>query len=104
MDSKKPAFFSKTATNPAYEYDESKPLYKGQQLVGVMKRGTVYTEGNHKLIEEAVSRDKGLAAPRLVYVGDNYIEDCIAPGKLSNWRPVLVLPELYGTIYYLKDR
>ncbi len=96
INARKPAFFEKDSKSPAYLFDPSIPSCKGPALAGPMRKGVVYMEGNYGMIESAVALEKGIKTPRVAYVGDNYIEDSIAPAVLPRWTAITVVPELIG--------
>lgn len=91
--SKKPGFF--TMRRPFMQLEgikETSPID-----VGDLKEGTIYTQGNFNdltmFISSLIKKDEDL---KVVYVGDNLIQDVFTPNKHRNIDTIAIVEEMWA--------
>jgi HAD superfamily 5'-nucleotidase-like hydrolase len=88
--SKKPGFF--TMNRPFMQLDgikETDPID-----VADMQPSTVYTQGNFKDLRKFMARLSNQQNPKVVYVGDNLIQDVFTPNKHMNLDTIAIVEEM----------
>lgn len=91
---RKPGFF--TGSRPFLRVD---PLsgHEGEEVpagAGGLQKGGMYTQGNWNGLHGFLKRETGLEEPRVLYVGDNLIQDVYAPSVHTICDTVAVCEEL----------
>lgn len=89
---RKPGFF--TEGRPFVQldgYTEVGPVTEQDQL---RLETQFYTQGNIKDLLYMLKQKDGLDNPRVLYVGDNLIQDVYAPSAMAKWDTVVVAEEL----------
>ncbi|GAB0099779.1 5'-nucleotidase domain-containing protein 1 [Sergentomyia squamirostris] len=87
---RKPAFFFDR--RPFIEvsgYQECDPVDPNQLTVGKL-----YTQGNAVDLIEILKQKNPVPSPRVLYIGDNLIQDVFAPSTICGWDAVAVIEEL----------
>ncbi|XP_055709133.1 5'-nucleotidase domain-containing protein 1 [Phlebotomus papatasi] len=87
---RKPAFFSDR--RPFLEvsgYEECGPAD-----VNNLRLGQIYTQGNATDLVEMLKQKNPVDNPKVLYVGDNLIQDVFAPSTICGWDTVAVSEEL----------
>lgn len=90
--SKKPGFF--TMRRPFLQLDgikETSPI-----AVSDMKQGTVYTQGNFEDLKAFISSLGPEKELKVVYVGDNLIQDVFTPNKHKNVDTIAIVEEMWA--------
>lgn len=88
--SKKPGFF--TMTRPFLQLDgikETEPID-----ITAMQPGTVYTQGNFTELKKLIASLSKADDPKIVYVGDNLIQDVFTPNKHANVDTIAIVEEM----------
>lgn len=88
--SKKPGFF--TMNRPFLQLDgikETDPI-----AISDMQRGIVYTQGNFPDLKKLIARLSKKDDPKVVYAGDNLIQDVFTPNKHMNIDTIAIVEEM----------
>lgn len=89
---RKPGFF--TENRPFYQlngYDETHPVNNPADLSLKQK---FYCQGNTKDLNLMLEQKCGKANPKILYLGDNMIQDVYTPNSISNWDTLAIVEEL----------
>lgn len=90
--SKKPGFF--TMNREFQQLDGIKEI--GPIKVSDMQPGTVYTQGNFDDLKKFIGKLSQKENPRIVYAGDNLIQDVFTPNKHRNVDAIAIVEEMYA--------
>lgn len=89
--SRKPGFF--TANRPYYGTD-AQMLNETDMVVDDLRFGTVYSQGNWNRLHDLFKKETGKPDPKCLYVGDNVLQDVVAPSKYCGLDTVAVIEEM----------
>lgn len=91
----KPQFWTKN-DHLFREINNENPDKLGKEVT-VLESNQTYLEGNAKILEENIDRVLGKKEGSILYLGDNYVSDCIIAEKLHpRWNTVCIIEELEG--------
>ncbi|XP_059620842.1 5'-nucleotidase domain-containing protein 1 [Phlebotomus argentipes] len=89
------------ARKPAFFFDQSRPFINvsGYQECGPvpadqLRIGKLYTQGNARDLVEILKQKQPVDKPKVLYIGDNLIQDVFAPSTVCGWDAVAVSEEL----------
>lgn len=88
--SKKPGFF--TMNRPFVQLNG---ITETDSIdIADMKPGTVYTQGNYSELKQLIARLSKKEEPKVVYVGDNLIQDVFTPNKHMKVDTIAIVEEM----------
>uniref|UniRef100_A0A1L8DXM6 5'-nucleotidase domain-containing protein 1 n=2 Tax=Nyssomyia neivai TaxID=330878 RepID=A0A1L8DXM6_9DIPT len=87
------------ARKPAFFFNQKRPFIEvsGYEECGPasdLQIGKVYTQGNASDLMEMLKQKIPTDTPRVLYVGDNLIQDVFTPSTVCGWDTVAVIEEL----------
>lgn len=88
--SRKPGFF--TADRPYYGTDAE--MLNECDVVDDIRFGNVYSQGNWNQLHDLFKKETGKPEPKCLYVGDNVLQDVVAPSKYSGLDTVAIIEEM----------
>lgn len=88
--SRKPGFF--TQDRPYYSTDSR--MLNECDVVENISFGNVYSQGNWNQLHSLFQRETGKLNPKCLYVGDNILQDVVAPSKFSSLDTIAVVEEM----------
>lgn len=88
--SRKPGFF--TSNRPYYSTDSQ--MLNECDIVDNIYFGNIYNQGNWNQLYNVFKKETGKSNPKCLYVGDNILQDVVAPAKFSNIDTIAVVEEM----------
>lgn len=88
--SRKPGFF--TLDRPYHSTDSQ--MLNECDVVENIQFGNVYSQGNWKQLYNLLKKETGKPQPKSLYVGDNVLQDVVAPFKFSGLDTIAVIEEM----------
>lgn len=88
--SRKPGFF--TSNRPYYSTDYH--LLNECNVVENIGFNNVYCQGNWKQLHDLFKKETGKANPKCLYIGDNVLQDVVAPARFSGLDTIAVVKEM----------
>ncbi|XP_060863952.1 5'-nucleotidase domain-containing protein 1 [Metopolophium dirhodum] len=88
--SRKPGFF--TTNRPFYNTDSQ--MLNECDLVDNIQFNNIYSQGNWDQLHELLKKETGKSNPKCLYVGDNILQDVVAPAKFSGLDTIAVVEEM----------
>lgn len=88
--SRKPGFF--TSNRPFYSTDDQ--MLNECEIVEQLRFGNIYSQGNWSDLHDLFKKETGKSNPKCLYMGDNILQDVIAPSKFSNLDTIAVVEEM----------
>lgn len=90
-DSRKPSFFNGETRFETVSGEQRKELPNGDQL----RSGTLYARGSLVRLQRAL----GVAADRVLYVGDHIYGDVLSAKRETAWRTAMIVQEMEGELH-----
>lgn len=87
---RKPGFFS--SDRPFYGTDAQ--LSKECDVVEDIHLGNIYSQGNWSQLHNLLKKETGKPNPKCLYMGDNVLQDIVAPAKFCDLDTVAVIEEM----------
>lgn len=88
--SRKPGFF--TSNRPYYNTDPQ--MLNECDIADNIHLGCVYNQGNWNQLYNLFKKETGKPNPKCLYIGDNILQDVIAPSKFSSIDTIAVVEEM----------
>lgn len=88
--SRKPGFF--TLDRPFYSTDSQ--MINECNIVEKINFGNIYSQGNWKQLYDLFKKETRKPNPKCLYVGDNILQDVVAPAKFSGLDTIAVVEEM----------
>lgn len=87
---KKPGFF--TSDKPFYNTDSQMSNECG--IADNIHFGNIYSQGNWNQLHNLFKKETGKSNPKCLYVGDNILQDVVAPSKFSGLDTIAIVEEM----------
>jgi HAD superfamily 5'-nucleotidase-like hydrolase len=87
---RKPGFFS--SDRPFYSTDSL--MSKECDIVEDIHLGNIYSQGNWNQLYNLFKKETGKSNPKCLYVGDNVLQDIVAPSKFCGIDTIAVIEEM----------
>lgn len=87
---RKPGFF--TSDRPFYNTDSE--MLNECGISDNIKFGSVYSQGNWNQLHKLLKKETGNPNPKCLYVGDNILQDVVAPAKFSGLDTLAIVEEM----------
>jgi len=88
--SRKPGFF--TTNRPFYNTDSQ--MLNECDIVDNIQFNNIYSQGNWDQLHDLFKKETGKSNPKCLYVGDNILQDVVAPAKFSGLDTIAVVEEM----------
>lgn len=88
--SRKPGFF--TSERPYYSTDSQ--MLSECDVVENIRFGNIYSQGNWNQLHKLIMKETGKSKPKSLYVGDNILQDVVAPFRFSGLDTIAVVEEI----------
>lgn len=88
--SRKPGFF--TLDRPYYSTDSQ--MLNECDVVENIQLGNIYSQGNWNQLYNLLKKETGKPKPKSLYIGDNILQDVVAPFKFSGLDTIAVVEEI----------
>lgn len=87
---RKPGFF--TSDRPYYSTDSQ--MSKECGVVENIQLGNIYSQGNWNQLHDLLKKETGKPKPKSLYIGDNILQDVVAPFKFSGLDTIAITEEM----------